>query len=77
MCLTLLSYGAWYSGDLELAVLFTAMSFFLSWPFAALVGELQGVTIHAVDIKTKIPFLYEAHVLNRNFCFDVNGRFGL
>ena len=38
MYLTLLSYGAWYNGDLELAVLFTAMSFFLSWPFAALVG---------------------------------------
>ena len=28
-----------------------------------------------VDIKTKVPFQYEAHVLKCNFCFDVNGRF--
>ena len=27
MCLTLLNYGAWYNGDLELAVLFTVISF--------------------------------------------------
>ena len=34
LCLTLLSYGAFYNGDCELAVLFTAISFF---PFNFLV----------------------------------------
>ena len=29
----------------------------------------------SVDIKTKVLFCYEAHVLKRKFCFDVNRRF--
>ena len=29
-----------------------------------------------VDIKTKVPIYYEAHVLNCNFYFGVNGRCG-
>ena len=45
MFLTLLSYGAWFNRDFELAVLFTAMSAFLSWPFAALVGESESLNL--------------------------------
>ena len=55
MCLTLLSYGAWFNGDLELAVLFTAMSAFLSWPFAALVGELAVFYRDCMDLILTEP----------------------
>jgi alpha-1,2-mannosyltransferase len=49
MYLTMLSYGAWYNRDFKLAVFFTAMSAFLSWPFAALIGEI------ALNQKKKLP----------------------
>ncbi|KAF4520183.1 hypothetical protein B566_EDAN003895 [Ephemera danica] len=38
MYMALLSLGAWYQRKYELAVLATALSAFLSWPFAALIG---------------------------------------
>ena len=28
-----------------------------------------------VDLKTKVPFWYEAHLLKHNLCLGVNGRF--
>ena len=55
MCLTLLSYGAWFNGDLGLAVLFTAMSAFLSWPFAALVGEFAVFYRDCMDLTLTEP----------------------
>ena len=38
---------------------------------------LYRVTIQVVPNipLTKVPFYYEAHVLKRNLCFEVNGRF--
>ena len=39
-------------------------------------GDHSGCAKPPVDIKTKVPFYYEAHVLKQNFCFEVNGRFG-
>uniref|UniRef100_A0A1B6CT78 Mannosyltransferase n=3 Tax=Clastoptera arizonana TaxID=38151 RepID=A0A1B6CT78_9HEMI len=38
MYMTLLSMGAWFQRKYELAVFTTALSAFLSWPFAALIG---------------------------------------
>ncbi|KAI5693480.1 hypothetical protein M8J75_000077 [Diaphorina citri] len=38
MYMTLLSIGAWFQRKYELAVFTTALSAFLSWPFAALIG---------------------------------------
>ncbi|XP_039296136.1 alpha-1,2-mannosyltransferase ALG9 [Nilaparvata lugens] len=38
MYMTLLSLGAWYRRRYELAIFTTALSTFLSWPFAALIG---------------------------------------
>ncbi|XP_073983523.1 alpha-1,2-mannosyltransferase Alg9 [Rhodnius prolixus] len=38
MYMTMLSIGAWYHRKYELAVFTTAISAFLSWPFAALIG---------------------------------------
>ncbi|XP_046667840.1 alpha-1,2-mannosyltransferase ALG9 isoform X1 [Homalodisca vitripennis] len=38
MYMTLLSLGAWYQRKYELAVFATALSAFLSWPFAVLIG---------------------------------------
>jgi len=38
MYLTLLSMGAWFHHNYKIAILTTAMSTFLSWPFAALLG---------------------------------------
>ncbi|XP_014240133.1 alpha-1,2-mannosyltransferase ALG9 isoform X1 [Cimex lectularius] len=38
MYMTMLSIGAWYHRKYELAVFLTAISSFLSWPFAALIG---------------------------------------
>lgn len=38
MYMTMLSIGAWYHRKYELAVFITAISTFLSWPFAALIG---------------------------------------
>ncbi|BES97102.1 Alg9-like mannosyltransferase family [Nesidiocoris tenuis] len=38
MYMTMLSIGAWYHRKYELAVFLTALSSFLSWPFAALIG---------------------------------------
>ena len=38
-------------------------------------GDHSGCSQPPVDIKTKVPFQYEAYLLKRNFCFDVNRRF--
>lgn len=38
MYMSLLSIGAWYDKKYELAIFTTALSTFISWPFAALVG---------------------------------------
>ena len=41
--------------------------------------HIQGDTSHCsqppVDIKTKVPFQNEAHVLKRKICYYANGRF--
>jgi len=49
--LTLLSVGAWFHQRYKLAIFFTALSTFLSWPFAALIG--LPVAIDIVIIKRK------------------------
>lgn len=36
--MTLVSMGAWFQRKYELAVFATALSAFLSWPFAVLIG---------------------------------------
>ena len=41
----------------------------------SLQGDRSGCAKHPVDIKVKVPFLYEVHVQKQNFCFVVNGRF--
>ena len=38
-------------------------------------GDHSGCVKPPVDIKTKVPFWYEANVLKRKLCFGVNGRF--
>ena len=38
-------------------------------------GDHSGCDKPPVNFKTKVPFQHEAHVLNRNLCFEVNGRF--
>jgi len=45
MYLTLLSIGAWFHQQNKLAIFFTALSTFLSWPFAALIGLPIAVDI--------------------------------
>ena len=39
-------------------------------------GDHSGCAKPPVDIKTKVPFYYMGLILNWNFCFDVNRRFG-
>ena len=39
-------------------------------------GDTSGRTKPPVDIKTKVAFQYMLFILKRNFCFDVNRRFG-
>ena len=55
MYLTMLSYGAWFRQDYKLAIFFTALSAFLSWPFAAIIG----LPI-AVDVLIKRRMRYGA-----------------
>ena len=43
--------------------------------FSSLQGDHSGCVKPPFDIKTKVPFQYEAHVLRRNLCFGVNRRF--
>ena len=38
-------------------------------------GDHSAFSKPLVDIKMKVLFQYEALVLERNFCFGVNGRF--
>ena len=42
---------------------------------ASLQGDHSGCDKPPVDIKTKAPFYYEAHVLKRDIDFGVNWRF--
>ena len=37
---------------------------------------LEGCSQPPSEIKTKVPFLYEDHILKRNLCFGVNPRLG-
>ena len=37
--------------------------------------KVSGCDKPPIDIKTKVPFYYEAHLLKHNLCFVVNGRF--
>ena len=46
-----------------------------SLPFIPLQGDHSGCVKPPVVIKTKYEYEYEAHVLEHNYCFDVNGRF--
>ncbi len=62
MYLTMLSYGAWFNGSHNLAVLFTAMSAYLSWPFAALIGAPIAVDI--VFRRKKIVFFVKWCVIS-------------
>ena len=39
-------------------------------------GDHSRCSQPPVDIKTKVPFYYEDHVLKRNLYFVVNGRLG-
>ena len=51
MYLLMLSMGAWFNGNMQLAILFTAMSAFLSWPFAAVLGVPIALDILFVRFK--------------------------
>ena len=35
-------------------------------------GEYSGCSLGVVDIKTKVVFQQEDHIIKRNLCFDVN-----
>jgi len=54
MYLTLLSVGAWFHQQYKLAIFFTALSTFLSWPFAALIGLPIAVDILLMKKKWKL-----------------------
>jgi alpha-1,2-mannosyltransferase len=51
MYLTMLMVGAWFRREYKLAILFTAMSTFLSWPFAALIGLPIAIDVLLVRKK--------------------------
>jgi len=59
MYLTLLSVGAWFNQQYKLAIFFTALSTFLSWPFAALIG---------LPIAIDIVFLKKRYKMFMNWC---------
>ena len=42
---------------------------------STLQGDHSGCVEPPVDFITKVLFYYEAHVLKRNLCFEVNRRF--
>ena len=44
--------------------------------YPAVQGDTSGRIKPPVDIKAKDVFQYKLFILKRNFCFDVNGRFG-
>ena len=54
MYLTMLSYGAWMRREYNLAILFTALSAFLSWPFAALLGV--PIALDILFFRRKVVF---------------------
>ncbi|XP_032777256.2 alpha-1,2-mannosyltransferase ALG9 isoform X1 [Daphnia magna] len=51
MYMTLLLMGAWFQGNFVLAVLSTAISAFLSWPFAGIIGI--GIAVDALVLRKK------------------------
>jgi len=54
MYLTLLSAGAWFNQQYKLAIFTTALSTFLSWPFAALLGLPIAVDVVLVKRKYRL-----------------------
>jgi len=54
MYLTLLSVGAWFHQQYKLAIFCTALSTFLSWPFAALIGLPIAVDILLIKKKWRL-----------------------
>jgi len=56
MYLTLLSMGAWYHQQYKLAIFTTALSTFLSWPFAALLGVPIAVDILILKGRWRLFF---------------------
>merc|ERR1719431_1542630 len=58
MYLTLLSMGSWNHQQYKLAIFTTALSTFLSWPFAALLGVPIAVDILLVKRQWRLFFLW-------------------
>ena len=61
MFLLMLSHGAWFNQSYAPAIFLTALSAFLSWPFAALLGT--PIMLDVVLRKRKVGILFE----NNNF----------
>ncbi|XP_046447419.1 alpha-1,2-mannosyltransferase ALG9-like [Daphnia pulex] len=51
MYMCLISMGAWFQGNCILAILTTAISAFLSWPFAGIIGI--GIAVDVLILKKK------------------------
>merc|ERR1719211_771738 len=62
MYLTLLSMGAWFLHHYKLAIFFTALSTFVSWPFAALLG--LPIACDIVLCKRKYVFFIKWSVIS-------------
>jgi alpha-1,2-mannosyltransferase len=62
MYLCMLSHGAWFQQSYKLAIFFTALSTFVSWPFAALLG--LPIAIDIVLCKKKYIFFIKWSVIS-------------
>ncbi|XP_067943793.1 alpha-1,2-mannosyltransferase ALG9-like [Watersipora subatra] len=60
MYMTLLSMGAWYSGHLPVAIISTAISAIIGWPFAAVLGAPLAIDI---VYRKKKPQLFVVWVI--------------